>query len=312
VRFLLGIAEAGFFPGIILYLTQWYPASRRARIMALFMTAVAISGVIGGPVSGWILTSMAGVNGWAGWQWLFLLEGLPSLLMGIAVYFYLDDSIADARWLPADERTVLLENLRGEVDGEEHASVFATLRNPRVVLLAALYFCLVMGLYGIAFWLPQLIRTMGVTDAGRIGLLSAVPYGIAAIAMVMVGRSSDAAGERRWHLAGGALAGVAGLVVAGVFSTTLSIGLPALTLATVGVLSAAPLFWTLPTAFLRGASAAAGIAAINSVGNLAGFLSPYLIGLARDVTGEATVGLYAIAAFMLLGAVLAIPATRTR
>ncbi len=312
VRFLLGIAEAGFFPGIILYLTQWYPASRRARILALFMTAVAISGVIGGPVSGWILTSMAGVNGWAGWQWLFLLEGLPSLLMGVAVYFYLDDSIADARWLPADERTLLVANLQAEAGAAEYASVFDTLRSPRVVLLAALYFCIVMGLYGIAFWLPQLIRTMGVEDAERIGLLSAIPYGVAAVAMVLVGKSSDAAGDRRWHLVGGALAGVVGLSVAGMFSTTLSIGLLAMTLATVGVLSAAPLFWTLPTAFLRGAAAAAGIAAINSVGNLAGFLSPYLIGLARDMTGQATVGLYAIAMFMLLGAVLAIPATRAR
>ncbi len=312
VRFLLGVAEAGFFPGIILYLTQWYPASRRARILALFMTAVAISGVIGGPVSGWILTSMAGVNGWAGWQWLFLLEGLPSLMMGVAVFFYLDDSIAQARWLPVDERAVLVENLQAEAGGEEHASVLATLSNPRVVLLAALYFCVIMGLYGIAFWLPQLIRTMGVEDAGRIGLLSAVPYGVAAIAMVLVGRSSDRRGERRWHLVGGALAGVAGLVVAGMFSTTLSIGLAAMTLATVGVLSAAPLFWTLPTGFLRGASAAAGIAAINSVGNLAGFLSPYLIGLARDVTGQATFGLYAIALFMLVGAALVFPATRPR
>jgi len=312
VRFLLGIAEAGFFPGIILYLTQWYPASRRARILALFMTAVAISGVIGGPVSGWILTSMAGVNGWAGWQWLFLLEGLPSLLMGVAVYFYLDDSIAHAQWLPADERSLLVANLQVEANGEEHASALATLRNPRVVLLAALYFCLVMGLYGIAFWLPQLIRTMGVEDAGRIGLLSAIPYGVAAVVMVLVGRSSDARGERRWHLVGGALAGVTGLIVAGMFSTTLLIGLAAMTLATVGVLSAAPLFWTLPTAFLRGASAAAGIAAINSIGNLAGFLSPYLIGLARDVTGQATFGLYAIAIFMAIGAVLVFPATRAQ
>lgn len=312
VRFLLGVAEAGFFPGIILYLTQWYPASRRGRILALFMTAVAISGVIGGPVSGWILTSMAGVNGWAGWQWLFLLEGLPSVMMGVAVFFYLDDSIAQARWLPADERAVLVANLHAEASGEAHAGVWDTLRNRRVVLLAALYFCIVMGLYGIAFWLPQLIRTMGVEDAGRIGLLSAVPYGVAAVAMVLVGRSSDRRGERRWHLVGGALAGVAGLVVAGMFSTTLSVGLTAMTLATVGVLSAAPLFWTLPTAFLRGASAAAGIAAINSVGNLAGFLSPYLIGLARDLTGQATYGLFAIALFMLVGAVLAIPATRAR
>ncbi len=312
VRFLLGIAEAGFFPGIIFYLTQWYPSSRRGRIMALFMTAVAISGVIGGPVSGWILGAMAGVNGWAGWQWLFLLEGIPSLLMGIAVYFYLDDSIATARWLPQDERELLTDNLRQEAAGEEHASVLVTLRNPRVLLLAALYFCIVMGLYGIAFWLPQLIRTMGVEDAGRVGLLSAIPYGVAAVVMVAVGRSSDRRRERRWHLAAGAYAGAAGLIVAGLFSTSLLIGLSAMCVATAGVLAAAPLFWTLPTASLRGASAAAGIAVINSVGNLAGFLSPYLIGLARDLTGQATVGLYAIAAFMFVGGLLAFPATRPR
>lgn len=309
VRFLLGIAEAGFFPGIIVYLTQWYPASRRARIVALFMTAVAMSGVIGGPVSGWILETMAGVNGWAGWQWLFLLEGVPSLVLGVAVYFYLDDSVQHARWLPDEERALLVANLRDDATGTEHGSVFATLRDPHVLLLASVYFCIVMGLYGIGFWLPQLIRTMGVDDARRIGLLSAIPYAVAAIVMVLVGRSSDVRRERRWHLAGGALAGALGLVVAGMFSTTLSIGLAAMTVATVGVLSAAPVFWALPTASLRGASAAAGIAVINSIGNLAGFLSPYLIGVARDVTGEATVGLYAIASCLLLGALLAVPAT---
>ncbi len=312
LRFLLGVAEAGFFPGIILFLTQWYPASRRARIIALFMTAVAMSGVIGGPVSGWILNTMAGVNGWAGWQWLFLLEGIPSLLMGVAVLFYLDDRIETARWLPADERDVLIANLRAEQGGTEHRSVLATLRHPHVLLLAALYFCIVMGLYGIAFWLPQLIRTMGVADAGRVGMWSAVPYIMATVVMVLVGRSSDARGERRWHLVGGSIAGAVGLVVAGAFGTSLPIGITAMSVATAGVLAAAPLFWTLPTATLRGASAAAGIAVINSIGNLAGFLSPYLIGVIRDATGQATLGLYAIALFMLIGAALTIPATRAR
>jgi D-galactonate transporter len=312
LRFGLGVAEAGFFPGIVLYLTQWYPASRRARIMALFMTAVAISGVIGGPVSGWILSTMAGVNGWAGWQWLFLLEGLPSLVMGVAVFFYLDDAVESARWLPENERALLIGNLRAEQGGIEHGSVLATLRDPAVLLLALIYFCAIMGLYGIAFWLPQLIRTMGVADAARVGTWSAVPYLVATVVMVLVGRSSDARGERRWHMVGGAVAGAVGLVVAGMFSTSLPIGITALSVATAGVLSGAPLFWTLPTAQLRGASAAAGIAVINSIGNLAGFLSPYLIGLVRDATGQATLGLYAIAAFMLAGAALTIAATRAR
>ena len=312
VRFFLGIAEAGFFPGIIYYLTQWYPASRRGRVLSLFITGIAVSGVIGGPVSGWILGSMSGVNGWAGWQWLFLLEGIPAILMGVAVYLWLDDSVERAPWLSDAERELLVQNLRDEAAGVEHASVFAALANPFVVLLAGLYFCDVMGLYAIGFWLPQLIRTMGVADAGRVGLLSALPYGVAAVTMVLVGRSSDRRRERRWHLAGVMLLGAAGLVLAGRFSTNLVVGLAATCAATVGPLSAAPIFWTLPPTVLRGASAAAGIAAINSVGNLAGFLSPYLIGVVKDATGETTYALYVIAAFMGVGAMLALLATSAR
>jgi MFS family permease len=279
VRFLLGLAEAGFFPGIILYLTQWYPVSRRARVIALFMTAVAVSGIIGGPISGWILIHSAGVLKLAGWQWLFLLEGLPSLVMGAAVYLYLDDSMEQARWLPEDERAVLRENLRREESAVVHSGVLQTLRDRRVILLAAIYFCFVMSNYGIAFWLPQLIRGMGVLDEARVGVLSAVPYVLTAVAMVLIGRSSDRRRERRWHLV------------------------------TCAVTS--PVFWTLPTALLRGASAAAGIAAINSIGNLAGFLGPYLIGVVRDATGKETNALFAIAAFALCGAALVIVATRT-
>ena len=193
VRFLLGIAEAGFFPGIILYLTQWYPASRRARILALFMTAVAISGVIGGPVSGWILTSMAGVNGWAGWQWLFLLEGLPSLMMGVAVYFYLDDSIAHARWLPADERAVLDANLQAEARGEEHASLLATLSNPR------------RGAAGCALLLHRdgvvrhcILAAAADSDDGRRGCW---PYRLAERCAVRCGSDRDGSGGQEFRSA---------------------------------------------------------------------------------------------------------------
>ena len=310
VRFLLGVAEAGFFPGIVLYLTHWYPSSRRARIISMFLTGVAISGVIGGPLSGWILSTMSGVSGLAGWQWLFLLEGIPSLVMGVATYLYLPDSLERAAWLPDDERRRLGQNLRDEASGEEHGSVFATLRNPRVILYAGISFSFVMGLYGISFWLPQLIRTMGVQDAGRIGLLSGIPSGVAAIVMVVLGWTSDRTGDRRWHLVGGAALGASGLIVAGLFGGHLVIGLAAMSAAMAGSLSNIALFWTLPTAALRGTSAAAGIAAINSIGNLAGFLSPYLIGVVKDATGEATYGLYVIAAFMLVGAGLVVIATR--
>ncbi|MCC7053197.1 MAG: MFS transporter [Gemmatimonadaceae bacterium] len=310
VRFLLGLAEAGFFPGIVLYLTQWYPSSRRAQIISLFMTGVAISGVIGGPLSGMILEVMAGRGGLAGWQWLFLLEGIPSLVMGVAVFFLLPESITTARWLPEDERRLLLRNLEQEAGGVEHANVFATLRDPRVILFAGISFSFVMGLYGISFWLPQLIRTMGVEDAGRIGLLSGIPSAVAAVFMVLVGWSSDRHRERRWHLVAGAVLGAAGLVAAGNFSTSLTIGLVAMSAAMAGSLSNIALFWTLPTAALRGASAAAGIAAVNSIGNLAGFLSPYIIGVAKDATGSATAGLYVIAVFLLIGAGLVMIATR--
>jgi D-galactonate transporter len=310
LRFLLGLAEAGFFPGIVLYLTHWYPSSRRARIISLFMTGVAISGVIGGPLSGYIMSRMAGVSGLAGWQWLFLLEGIPSLAMGVAVFFYLPDRIETAAWLSETERRRLVRNIEAEASGVEHASVFATLGDPRVLLYAGISFCFVMGLYGISFWLPQLIRTMGVEDAGRIGLLSGIPSACAAVFMVLVGWSSDRFRERRWHLVFGAVMGATGLVVAGMFSTSLVIGLIAMSAAMAGSLSNIALFWTLPTAALRGTSAAAGIAAINSIGNLAGFLSPYLIGVAKDATGSATAGLYVIAVFLLFGGVLVMLATR--
>ena len=309
LRFLLGIAEAGFFPGIVLYLTQWYPAPRRARIMALFMTAIAIAGVIGGPVSGWILSEMAGKNGWAGWQWLYLLEGIPAVLLGVATYFYLDDSIEGARWLPDDEKAVLRAQLRADPAGEEHVSVMATLRDSRVVLLAALYFCSILGLYGLAFWMPQLIRTLGVAEPWRVGMLSAIPYGVATVAMVLAGQSSDRRGERRWHLVGSALIGALGLVGAAWFRTEPVAGMIAFSVAAAGILSLPPLFWTIPTTLLRGVSAAAGIAAINSVGNLSGFVSPYMIGAITDATGEATIGLYVLAASLVASAGLSIAAT---
>lgn len=311
LRFILGIAEAGFFPGVIYYLTQWYPASMRARIVATFMTAVCVSGVIGGPVSGWILGSLNGVHGLAGWQWLFLIEAVPSVVMGGFVLLLLEDRIATATWLTPDERATLQRNIDAERDGSVPMSVRETLLNPRVLLLCAIYFSFVVGLYGIGFWLPQLIRSMGVNAPLHVGLLSAIPYGVASVTMVMVGRSSDARNERRRHMIGSAIAGAVGLAAAGLVGGNVVLGMTALTLGTAGILSVTPLCWTLPTSFLRGASAAAGIAVINSIGNLAGFASPYMVGAIIDATGNASIGLYAMAGFMLLGAALVVPATRT-
>ncbi|RZT05455.1 D-galactonate transporter [Duganella sp. CF402] len=310
LRFLLGVAEAGFFPGIILYLTYWYPAQRRARMVALFMSGVAVAGVVGGPLSGWIMTAFAGLNGWAGWQWLFLLEGLPSVLLGVWTLFYLDDGIRAARWLGEDDKQALERELAAERSQQQQLPLARLFGSARVWLLALVYFLCVMGLYGVSFWLPQLIKNSGVTDVFDIGLLSAVPYGVAALTMVLAARHSDRTGERRWHTAAAALAGALGLAAATVYSDNTVIALAALSVATAGILSTFPIFWSLPTAMLGGAAAAAGIAMINSIGNLAGFVAPYLVGAIRDATGSTASGIYLIAASLAAGALLVVTAVR--
>ena len=310
LRFLLGVAEAGFFPGIILYLTYWFPSARRARVVALFMTAIALSGVIGGPLSGWIMQSFAGVLGWTGWQWLFLLEGIPSIVVGACVFFYLDDSIAKAKWLSDAEKRLLIDNISRDEGSRAEHSLKQVFGNGQVWLMASIYFCFIMGLYGISFWLPQLIKTAGVKDVFDVGLLTMIPYGLAALAMVIASRSSDRTGERRFHTAGAGFVGGLGLVLSGVFGGDITLAMAALSLATMGILASLPLFWTLPTSMLRGAAAAAGIALINSVGNLAGFVSPFLVGSIKDATGSTTAGLYVLAASLFLGGVLVLLATR--
>ncbi|WP_043760042.1 MFS transporter [Methylobacterium oryzae] len=306
LRFLLGLAEAGLFPGVILYLTYWYPSERRGGIIAMFMTGIPIAGLIGGPVSGWIMNAFAGTGGLAGWQWLFLIEALPSVVLGFCVLAYLDDGIQKAKWLSADEKALLAHNVAA--DG---ASVTAHrfrdgFTNGWVWLLCGIYFFFIMGLYGVGFWLPTLIKGAGVSDPLQIGLLTMLPYGAAAVAMITVGRLSDAARERRWHITVPGLVGVAGWLVSIRFSTDLVIAEAALTVATIGVLVTLAQFWCLPTAILAGAAAATGIAVINSVGNLAGFVSPYLIGWIIDTTKSTSLGVYTLAACLALGSLLAL------
>ncbi|WP_343731030.1 MFS transporter [Duganella sp.] len=310
LRFLLGAAEAGFFPGIILYLTYWYPARRRARMVALFMSGVAVAGVVGGPLSGWIMKAFAGLNGWNGWQWLFLLEGLPSVLLGVWTLFYLDDGIRAARWLSEADKQALQRDIAADRIQQHHLPLAQLFRSGTVWLLALVYFLCVMGLYGVSFWLPQLIKNSGVKDLFDIGLLSAIPYLVAAVTMVLAARHSDRSGERRWHTACAALAGALGLVAATVYSDNTAIALAALSVATAGILSTFPIFWSLPTALLGGTAAAAGIAMINSIGNLAGFVAPYLVGAIRDATSSTAAGIYLIAASLLAGAVLVVTAVR--
>ncbi|MGN6667073.1 MAG: MFS transporter [Trinickia sp.] len=306
MRFLLGLAEAGFFPGIILYLTYWYPAHRRGRMTTWFMTAVALSGVVGGPVSGYILKSFDGLNGWQGWQWLFLLEGLPSVLAGVAVFFLLDDRIANAAWLSPAEKQLLARNIDTEQAGKEDMPLGTVLKSGRVWLMSAIYLSFVMGLYGVSFWLPTIIKATGVKDSFTIGLLAAIPFAVAVVAMLVVARSADKLRERRWHVAVPGLAGALGLVLSVWWAHDTTLAMAALTLATAGIITALPLFWSLPTAFLAGAGAAAGIAMVNSIGNLAGFLSPYAVGWLKQTTGANDSGMYLLAVCMVLGAVLAL------
>lgn len=310
MRFFLGVCEAGFFPGIILYLTYWYPSERRGKIVAMFMTAIALAGVVGGPVSGWILQSMGGIGGLAGWQWLFLLEGIPSVLVGLMVLGYLDNSIAEARWLSAAEQALLAKNIAVDSETKQDHSLIQVMFSPRMWLLGLIYFCFVMGVYGIGFWLPTIIKAMGVKDALNIGFLSAIPWTVAVVAMLLVSRSSDRTRERRWHVAIPAVLGGIGLILSAVFASQAILAMAALSLGTSGIMSSLPLFWSLPTAYLRGAGAAAGIALINSLGNLAGFVSPFLIGIIKDATHSTDAGMYMLAASLVIGAglTLTIPA----
>ena len=304
MRFLLGLAEAGFFPGIILYLTYWYPAQRRGRIISLFMTGIPLAGVIGGPLSGWIMKSWDKVQGLQGWQWMFLLEALPSVLVGFMVYWYLDNRITDAKWLSESERQLLVKRIEEEDQHKEHISVFEVLKNKRVWVMSAIYFSLAMSLYGVSFWLPTLIKGMGVTDSLEIGLLSAIPWAAGVVSMLWFGRSADKNKERRWHVVIPMLMAATGLTLSVLLSANVYWSFAALVLACMGIVSGIPLFWSLPTSFLAGAGAAAGIAAINSIANLAGFVAPYLVGWLKQITQSTDSGMYMLAVVLLVGAAI--------
>ena len=312
LRVLLGIAEAGFYPGIILYLTRWYPSYRRARVVALFMTAIPISGIIGGPVSGWILERFAHTAGWAGWQWLFLLEAVPSLIMGVLVLIYLDDSIDSAKWLNPDEKRLLAGNLDRDRAGIiPHASVMAVLRDPRVWRMCVIYFTCAMGQYALNFWMPTLIQAAGVRGYFGIGLFTAIPYTATVITMLILGRSADRHRERRWHTAGALIAGGVGLLLTPIAGTHTALAVTCLTIAAAGTITAAPLFWSLPTAFLDGVAAAAGIATINSIANLGGYISPDLIGRLKDLTHNNAAGMYMTAVVVFIGALVTLSVPKT-
>jgi MFS transporter, ACS family, tartrate transporter len=303
LRLLLGACEAGFFPGIIFYLTLWFPAVYRARVISLFMLAIPISSIIGSPISGMLL----GLTGWGleGWQWLFIIEGLPSILVGIGVLLYLTDFPRQARWLQKDE-IAWLEDVQAtekrNKEKVEHLSLLQALTDARILLCAAVYFCLNAASYGVAFFLPTIIKGFGVSDA-QTGLLAALPFVFGGIGMVLLGRHSDRTMERKGHVAVALLMAAVGIGLAGLLSNPIIV-MALLCFAQIGVSSVPPMFWPLPASFLTGASAAAGIAAINSLGNLSGFAGPYAMGYLKDLTGNFTIGLLLLAGCAVVGAAI--------
>jgi sugar phosphate permease len=247
LRFLLGAAEAGFFPGVIYYLTQWYPAARRGRIVALFMTAVAICSFAGSIVSGAIMQAFDGISGLAGWQWLFLIEALPAIVIGVYFLLRLTDNIQVATWLKPDEKALLTAQLAADDAHTPAGTLKTAFQDWRVWVACLIYFSCTSGIYGLGFWLPTIVADMGVKSPLEIGMLTAIPYAVAAVGMVVVGRSSDKHLERRWHFAVSAAMGGLGLVLSVQFANYPVAALAALTLATVGVMSCSPLFWSFPT-----------------------------------------------------------------
>jgi sugar phosphate permease len=315
LRLLTGAAEAGFFPGVVLYLSQWFPSFRRGRIMALFMCAIPVSGLIGGPFSGWILSHFAaGQGGLAGWQWMFLLQGIPTVVLGGLAIYLLSDSFANAKWLGAHERAVLEADHRLDAASKPASSstdsLLAVFKNPAIWAFGLIYFCIQSGVYAINFWLPSIIKSLGFSDTLVIGWISAIPYLLAAVFMLLVGRSADLHKERRWHLVVPMLMGAVGLVIAVNFATQPAIAILGLTIATMGALTGLPMFWPVPTAMLSAGAAAGGLALINSMGQMAGFLSPYLVGFVKDATGSTDAALYFLAAVIVGGSLLALRMTR--
>lgn len=308
LRFLLGVCEAGFAPGMIFFLTRWYPSARMASVLAVVMLAGPIGGAVGAPVSTWLMTSFSGVHGLAGWQWMFLLEGAPCLVLGIVVWLTLADSPAQARWLSVEEKALLA----GEIGAKPlaHTSFRGALKDMKIWVLAFAYFCLICGIYTLAFWSPTIIQATGVTDIMTIGWYSSLPYLAAVALMILAARRSDRRRERRWHCA--LLAGIAGiaLALAAGREGQILVSMLCIVIATASVWAAYTVFWAIPTEFLDGRAAAGGIAFINTIGLFGGLLSPIIIGQVKVATGQLDNGLYAMAALIMLGGVLVLLSPR--
>jgi MFS transporter, ACS family, tartrate transporter len=305
LRFLLGVAEAGFFPGIILYLTYWYPTEYRGRFLAAFVVAVPMSTVIGAPVSG-LLLGLDGAMGLKGWQWLFVIEGIPSVLLGIVAWFYLTDRPEKAEWLNAEQKAWLASKLQAENAAKQavqHLSLGQALSSGKVIALSLIYFGYVGAVYGMQFWLPQIVKAFGLTNA-QTGFVTAIPYLFGTIAMILWARHSDATRERVAHVGGPLLLTALALGVSS-YITDPTTTMIVLTMAAIGMFCTFAVFWTLPTAWLSGTAAAGAIALINSIGNLAGFGGPYLIGWVKETTGNTSTGLLVLSLLPLAAGLLA-------
>jgi MFS family permease len=307
-RLLLGVLEAGFYPGVIYYLSSWLPQAHRSKAIAIFASGIVIAGVVVGPLSGWIMTAFDGAHGLAGWQWLFLLEGMPSIVMALVCAARLADRPHTATWLTRTEADTLDACLAAdrETAGLRLGghSIGSLLREPRVYLFALVFFCATSGIYALNFWVPSIIKGFGMTDPLHIGLYSVIPWGSAAIATILIARHSDRTGERRWHFAATAFAGACGLALSAVPGMPVPLSLAFLSVGAIGVSATLPVFWSMPSAAIAPALVAGGLAFINSLGATSGIVAPYVIGLMKETTGSLTSGLYLLAAVLCAGGLL--------
>ena len=318
IRLLLGVFEAGFFPGVILYLTYWYPSHRRGAVTGLFLFGMPITGVIGGPLSGMIMGGMEGVGGWHGWQWVFVLEGIPTVLVGVLVYFALANKPSEAKWLSGREKEVVRQVMeadhRSDPQSHHHGRLKAALTDPRTFVLAFVYFCCACAVYTLTFWLPTILKGLGVASVSSIGWYTAVPYAFGALGIILLSRSSDRLKERRWHVASTLIVGSTAL-----YATTFLGGafVPTMILLCVAAffIFGCALFWSIPPTYLSREAAATGIAVISSLGILGGFVSPALIGWIKSLTGSINMGLAAITALIIVGGLtvlIAVPKSAVR
>lgn len=310
-RFLLGLAEAGFYPGVILYLTLWFPSSQRAKMTALFVCGIPVSNIIGGPLCGWIIENMNGMFELSGWQWLFFISGPRAVLIAVVIFFFLDNTYQSAKWLSPQEKEMITQDMaqgaskKVGADGTAQEWTMKTmLKSSAFTKMWLICFCTVMGQGGLAFWVPTMIRDTGVSSVMDIGLLTMLPYMLAVVAMLMAARSSDKHRERRWHIIVPFCIAAVSLIFIGLFPDNKVIVMVALCIAVASSLVPSPLFWSLPNAIFTGTCAAAGIALINSIANIGGFISPYIIGYFKNTTESNLVAMCVLSSMMILGAIL--------